>query len=220
MLVATAFWPSAGFAQDRSPQDLKGWGQKVDPGRDCQFRLDGDRLTIDVPATKHDLSAELGLVNAPRMLREIEGDFIAQVKISGNVAHRGASTVSQRLGYHGAGLLLWIDERNYVRLERAAIERQGEVVHYGNFDVRQNGRLAGSKSVKLPDQDITVRLERRGGQVLGAVSHDGLHWYYFDPITISPMPRRIKLGIAAINTSTERFKATYVGREIYKKETN
>jgi regulation of enolase protein 1 (concanavalin A-like superfamily) len=220
MLVTTALWSSTAFSQNPSPQELKGWGQKVDPGHDCQFRLDGDRLTIEIPATKHDLSVEAGDVNAPRVLREIEGDFIAQVKVSGNVGHGGATTSGRYLAYHGAGLLLWQDERNYIRLERAAIAQNGGGVHYGNFDFRKNGQLASSKGVKLPDQEITLRLERRGNQVLGAVSHDGLHWFYYDPITINQLPRRIKLGVAAINTSTERFKARFTGREIYKKETN
>jgi regulation of enolase protein 1 (concanavalin A-like superfamily) len=219
VIVVSALWCSAGLSGSLPAQELKSWGLKVDPNRDCQFALDGDRLTINIPAIKHNLCVEVGEMNAPRVLREIEGDFIAQIKVSGNVGHQGSSTSRQFLGYHGAGLLLWQDERNYIRLERAAIAREGGGVHYGNFELRKDGQLASSQPVKLPEHDITLRVERRDGQVLGAVSTDGIHWHYFDPIAIR-LPRRVRLGVAAINTSTERFKATFTGREIFKKETN
>ncbi len=219
VFVVTALWCSAGLSRSLPAQELKSWGLKVDPDRDCRFALDGDRLTINVPATKHNLCVEVREMNAPRVLREIDGDFIAQIKVSGNVGHQGSSTSRQYYGYHGAGWLLWQDERNYIRLERAAIAREGGGVHYGNFELRKDGQLASSQPVQLPDQDITLRLERRGGQVLGAVSTDGITWRYFNPIAIK-LPRRVRLGVAAINTSTERFKATFTGREIFKKEMN
>lgn len=218
-LVVAALVTTPGFSQDRSPRTLKGWGQIVDPEKDCQFRLDGGRLTITIPATKHDLSVEAGDLSAPRVLRDIEGDFIAQVKASGNVKHSGAGTSQVYLPYHGLGLLLWQDERNYVRLERAALGRGGGGVHYGTFQVRKDGRPTNPLEAELPDQDLYLRAERRGNRIQGAVSPDGVRWRYFAPVTVN-FPQRIKVGVDAINTSTERFSPVFSELEIYRKEAN
>jgi regulation of enolase protein 1 (concanavalin A-like superfamily) len=220
MLAIAVLLSSPGFSQDRPARTLKGWGQVVDPAKDCQFNTDGDRLTIDIPATKHDLSAEVGDITAPRVLKEVEGDFIAQVKVSGNVRHFGNRTSDEFLAYHGAGLILWQDERNYIRLERAAIMReQGGSLHYGTLQFRKDFRLASTDEVKLPEQDTYLRLERRNGRVYGAVSQDGIHWRGFESIPVE-LPRRIKLGVVAINTSTERFKPAFSELEIYKRDAN
>jgi regulation of enolase protein 1 (concanavalin A-like superfamily) len=208
MLVVAARWPSAGFSQVAPPRTLKGSGQIVDPNRDCQFRLDGSRLTIGVPPKNYDLNAEAGGMSAPRVLRDIEGDFIAQVKISGKLMPAGDRTTKQYYPYHGAGLLLWQDQRNYVRLERAAINREDGVAHYVNFELRKYGERFGSPSAEIPDQDFYLRVERRGGRVGGAISPDGASWHYLNPLPFT-FSQRIKLGVAAINTSTERFSPVF-----------
>ena len=109
------------FSDDKPQPTLKGWGEAIDPDGDCRIGLDEDKVTISVPPTRHDLSVEVGDVNSPRVLRNIEGDFIVQVKVSGNFRHSGKSTSIEYAAYQGGGLLLWQDRRNYIRLERAVI---------------------------------------------------------------------------------------------------
>jgi hypothetical protein len=68
---------------------LRGWGATIDPDGDCKFGLGGNRLTITVPGTDHGLGVERGQMNAARVLKEIEGDFIIQVRVSGNFPKGG-----------------------------------------------------------------------------------------------------------------------------------
>lgn len=217
LLVIGPLGTSSGFSQDRAPRKLRGWGQIVDPERDCQFRVDANRLTITIPGTKHDLSVEAGDLNAPRVLRDVEGDFIAQVKVSGNVKHSGAGTSRAYLPYHGLGLLVWQDERNYLRFERAALGRGGGGTHYATLQLRKDGRLANPQEGEIPDQDLYLRLERRGSRILGALSPDGVRWRYLAPITVA-FPQRIKVGVDAINTSSERFSPVFSELEVFRKE--
>ena len=199
---------------------LKGWGVAVDPDRDCRIGLEGEKLTITVPSKRHDLSIEVGDVNAPRVLQEIKGDFIAQLKISGNVGHTGNRTSEHYLAYHGAGLLLWQDERTYIRLERASVvQDETRTVHYANFGLRQNGKLVDVErtGIRIADHDAYLRLERRGDRVFGSVSSDGVRWQSFDPYFVN-LHAELKLGVVAINTSTEPFKAEFDEFEVFVKK--
>lgn len=215
--VVAVVGSSAGFSQVATPPPLRGWGQIVDPNRDCQIRQDGRRLTIGIPAKTHDLNPEAGGMNAPRVLRDIEGDFIAQVKVSGKLRPAENQTVERFFPYQGAGLLLWQDARNYVRLERAAIHRQDGIIQYANFEMRKDGELLGSPSVQLPDEDLYLRIERRGDRICGAISPDGDTWHYLKPIP-GTFARRVKVGVIAVNTSTDRFNPVFQELEIYKKQ--
>ena len=69
--------------------------------------------------------------------------------------------------------------------------------------------------MEIPDKDTYLRLERRNGRVFGSVSEDGVNWTSFDSFTVE-IPKEIKLGVAAISTSTEPFKAEFSGLEVYK----
>jgi regulation of enolase protein 1 (concanavalin A-like superfamily) len=205
-------------ADDKSRPPIEGWGEVIDPDGDCQVNLDKGTLTIAVPATKHDLSVEAADMKAPRVLRDVEGDFIAQVKVSGNVRHTGARLSDDYLAYHGAGLLLWVDGQTYVRLERAAVvQENGEVIHYANFELRREGKVASSHSMEIPDQETYLRLERQGERVVGSVSEDGIQWTAFEPLAIG-LAKSVKLGVAAINTSTDPFKAEFSEAGLYRKE--
>src|SRR4051812_29204105 len=56
------------------PLEIKGWGTAINPDGDCKFSVERGRVTIAIPGKVHALSAELGRVNAPRLLQEVEGD--------------------------------------------------------------------------------------------------------------------------------------------------
>jgi hypothetical protein len=208
------------FSQDKSPQTLKGWGDVVDPDGDCRVRLENKTLTVAIPAVKHDLSVEVGDINAPRVLSPIEGDFIVRVKVGGNIGHAGKPTSKMFAPYHGGGFLLWQDARNYVRLERAAItDQRGEAVHYANFEFRKDGKRVGMRpsAMTIRDAETYLQLERRGNRILGSVSGDGVQWHPFKPLAVS-LNQALKVGIVAINTSTERFRAEFSELEVYRKE--
>jgi regulation of enolase protein 1 (concanavalin A-like superfamily) len=213
---------SHAFSQDSRRQVLKGWGEAVDPDRDCKIGLDGERMTIVVPGKTHDLSIETGGMNAPRVLRNVTGDFVAQVKVAGKVRHTGDRASQNSLAYHGAGLLLWQDEQTYIRLERAALVTQnGGNVHYANFELRKAGNLVRVEkpAFRIPDHDTYLRIERRGDRVFGSASEDGVRWLSFEPYVVD-LPGALKIGVAAVSSSTEPLKAEFVEFEVFTKNSN
>ena len=186
---------------------LTGWDKPVDPENDCKFTRDKGTLTIEVPGKDHDLAVERNLMNSPRLLRDVEGDFVAQVRVSGTFLPSQESTSTERLPFVGAGLLLMADEKTYVRLERAALRLQGEVKTYANWELRQDGNwvLAGDASVQpLEDKATYLRLQRQGDKLLPSVSHDGKDWKELNPLEIK-LPSKLKLGVSGGGTSMDVF---------------
>ncbi|MGC1272937.1 MAG: DUF1349 domain-containing protein [Planctomycetaceae bacterium] len=208
--------PLPAVGQQEEQQD---WGEVVDPDGDCTVRFGEAGVTIEVPGTPHDLSAELGVVNAPRILHDVEGDFIAEVKVTGIVKPEGDPTVPGRTPYNGAGLLLWLDEETYVRLERAGLTRPstGELQSYANFEVRKKGGPGGSTGRLVPSAPLHLRLERRGDRVLGSISPDGLSWKAFDALEVE-LPAKVRVGVAAINSASEPFKAEFKDFAVFGRE--
>ena len=193
---------------------LPGWGQPFNPDGDCGISLEENALVIRVPRTPHDLSAEMGRVNAPRVLQEVEGDFSAQVKVCGAIRPTAPGTVAGHLAYQAGGLLLWGDNRNYVRLERAALYREGTVQPIAAFEARVKGELAGARSCEVPDQDAWLRLERRGNRLFGAVSPDGRVWTPLEPLEVE-FPAKVRVGVTAVNAARQplsvRFEDLQIG---------
>jgi regulation of enolase protein 1 (concanavalin A-like superfamily) len=206
-----------------SPRILKGWGEPIDPDGDCDFKLADGRLTIKVPAPSaprkgHGLEAEAKALNAPRVLREIEGDFIADLKVGGTLKPFGPSANPRVFPFVGAGLLLWSDEGNFLRLERAAIDRNGQLISYALFQERRDSRLMPPDGGKMvPDGPILLRLERHGDQFSAQVSSDGMAWIAFPPRIIK-LPAKLKLGVAAISSSRQPFVVTFENFRVLRPE--
>ncbi len=186
---------------------VTGWDKPVDPDQDCKFIRDKGTLTIEVPGKDHDLAIERNLMNSPRLLRDVEGDFVAQVRVRGIFRPSKESTSAERLPFVGAGLLLMADEKTYIRLERAALVKGGEVKTYANWELRQDGQwvLSGEEKVRpLEDKATLVRLERKGDKLLASVSHDGEKWWELKPLELK-LPAKLKIGVAAGGTSMDVF---------------
>src|SRR4051794_2491571 len=92
------------------------WAQKLDPDNDCKFVKDGDALVIEIPGKDHDLWPRDRQMNAPRLLKEVEGDFDVQVRVcvEGKVSEK--STAAKRASAIGAGLLI-VSNETIVRVE-------------------------------------------------------------------------------------------------------
>jgi regulation of enolase protein 1 (concanavalin A-like superfamily) len=194
---------------------LPGWGQPFNPDGDCAITPEADGLVLRLPRTPHDLCAEMGRVNAPRVLQEVEGDFTAQVKVIGTLHPTAPPGVPGHVAYQAGGLLLWADNRNYVRLERAALNRDGAVQPLAAFEARARGELAGARACDVPNGDAWLRLERRGNRLLGSISADGRQWTSLEPLEVD-FPAKLRVGVTAVNTARQplsvRFEELQIGR--------
>lgn len=201
------------------PSVIKSWGKIVDPDGDCQIKAEGDQVLFKVDGA-HDLSVELRKpVNAPRVMQEIRGDFIAQVRVAGVFRPRQPSTVDMRRPYTGAGLLLWLDDKNYIRLEHAAVEADGQVYDYLAFEQRKNGAFEMAYTqLGLQGDAVELRLERRGRKLYGLVSYDHQQWIGYPPLEVE-LPSALQVGVAAVSSSGASFAPRFSEFEVYQRKT-
>jgi WD40 repeat protein/regulation of enolase protein 1 (concanavalin A-like superfamily) len=176
-------------SSDPRPRPTLAWYRPIDPDGDCQFREDAGKLTITLPDKKnHDLVAEVGKMNAPRVLRDVEGDFRVEVRIGGDFTSDAVLM---------AGLLLMVDEKNYLRLERGRFAGKPHCF----WELRRDGRrLEDSSITTIPTFEGYLRMERRGNTLAGLHSVDGHAWTQLKRLEID-LPAKVKVGVAAISTS-------------------
>ena len=210
--TSTAAQRPAPDGPDHTPQDKLPWGDATDPDGDCKFELEPreDKIRIIVPGKAHLLSAEIGRVNAPRLIRDIKGDFDLIVRVAGTGDPGGKATTTLYPPYHGAGLLVWQDPENYVRLEIAADLQHRKARPYVNFEYRKDGTLAASSGIMNPNGSNHLRLRRRGDEIGASFGPDGLHWTSFSPLFVK-LNDRVQVGISAISSSTKLLTAEFEG---------
>ena len=125
----------------KKPTLIPEWGEVISPPKGFKYKAQDDGLKLTLPSAAHDLSIEINRMNAPRLLQGVQGDFSIQVKVSG-VTHPGnQSVIPGRKPFCGAGLLIWQNERNYIRLERAALLNGGVLSTYASWELRQNAQF-------------------------------------------------------------------------------
>jgi regulation of enolase protein 1 (concanavalin A-like superfamily) len=202
------------------PRTIAGWGEIVDPGRDCTFTEADGRLTIAVPGTVHDLNLDFyknakGL-SAPRVLQAVDGDFTLQVKVSGDFDPGPVPAEPGKTSFHGAGLIVWLDARSYVRVERGAWIRPDGDANVGlpTVEYWKNGRPNAAASwsaegFRAEGRSAYLRLERRKGEIRAAISNDGRQWAYRSTPLNVDLPSAVRVGVDAVNTSKEPFTAEF-----------
>lgn len=204
---------------DQSVTTIKGWGRVIDPDADCNIRAtpNGSQVSMLVPAAAHDFAAELERWNAPRVLMGVQGDFVAEVKVGGDFSPGEESTIEGRKSYNGAGLLVVADPQNHLSLQRGAFRTDdGHVRHYLNCELRRDGQSVVSYySMDLRDQETYLRLERRGNQITASVSMDGLQWRSYKPINAPDLPRRLRIGVEAVNSANASFRCVFSDFALY-----
>jgi regulation of enolase protein 1 (concanavalin A-like superfamily) len=180
----------------------------VDPDGDCTIAPAGTRLTITVPGKGHDLTIEFGRINAPRVLQEVEGDFTVQVKVVGTLGPTAATSIPGRPSFQAAGLLLWSDEHNYVRMEHATVGQANAVLSYAALELRAGGQIVAPPTMDMRLNDVWLRLERRGNQITGSWSLDGRFWLHLGQVNAA-LPARVRLGVLAINTAKQQLEVRF-----------
>jgi hypothetical protein len=202
---------SLALADEPTYGSVNGWGSLVDPDRDCSFTISNDYVGIKIPATPHDLSAELKRMNAPRVVQPMEGDFEIEVEVWG-IQQPELPTINTRTAYCGNGLVLMQDDQNYIRLERAALRRGDTTRYYINFEQRIDGhnvRFGAPDDFAMEfDDGIYLKLIVQGTTVTGFVKIPNEEWHEMGKKKIDDK-KPLAVGIAAVNATNSPLTASF-----------
>jgi regulation of enolase protein 1 (concanavalin A-like superfamily) len=179
---------------------LSPWGDVIDPEADCKIQIADGGVSLEVPGSLHDLNPGIGKSNSPRILREIEGDFVAQVKVCGEFQPEAPPTREGAFPFNGAGLLLWLDADHCLRMECGAVLRNGRVGAFLLFERHELGRPVTRNNAYLEEGDVYLKIERRGNRILAFYGTDGQQWAEAKPMQFE-WPARLNVGFAAVNTA-------------------
>jgi len=197
---------------------IPGWGTLIDPSGDCTFEEKNGDVTITVPPGVHDINPTKDGRNAPRVLRTVDGDFRAVVRVRGEFRPAPPAVSPQSAPFHGAGLLLFADETNLLALARnrwVRTDQDEEGWCFAPlFELFENGRLLtgkpGIQGTAFQGDTTALYLERKGDHLRGAYSHDSKTWEGWRETT-TQLPRRLQIGVVAINTASNPLAVTFDG---------
>jgi len=209
----------ATIAEEPQKVTVSGWTRVIDPDDDCGIRTDDGKMTITVPPTNHNLNPNRGM-NAPRVLQKVSGDFVVQVKVTGDFRPGTKSTKPKGDGrpFNGAGLLLWESEENFLRFERNAYWVEQRPYCYSPLiEYWHNGKDAGMSPIAeagyFKGRSTWLKINRQGKDVTASVSHDGKEWTDARKFK-AEFPEVVYVGVAAGNSSDAPFVVEFEGLEI------
>jgi len=172
-----------------------GW-QWIDPDEDTvPTRHDTKKgvLRVRVPNGKELSEARQ---NAPRYLKSLSGDFQIETRLRFSPAEN----------YQGAGLLLYVDGRTYMRVERAYGRPGGGAAGF-RVDIRtpEEGQrtLVTTADVPYDGNEVSLRLVRSGNDVTALYRPDeNSEWRELAHQALS-LPPSVLAGVVACNTARE-----------------
>jgi hypothetical protein len=187
------------------------FGSPADPGKKCTFDLDGDVLTVGMPAEHHTLTASGGSHNAPRTERDAGRDFTATVELKATLPDGAISDVKGVDPGVGGGIVLWIDAKNYAALIRVHEAQGGGNNTSHELHYILNGEELGdsAKAAAYVDTWHRVRLTRKGAKLKAEQSPDGKIWQSVAEIDFTDKPG--KLGIFAEHNTQKPAKVQFRG---------
>jgi hypothetical protein len=174
------------------------YGPWTDPDKDCGFRLAGGAFKVALPGREHLLQGPRipRVQNAPRAVREVEGDFTAVVRVAIPVPDW---LPKARWPYCSGGLAAWgSDGRFFVhRLAGGNVFNHPEAIW-----AEQEKEFTTSwffEPLDKPMGTAYLRLKREGKTLTAGWSRDGKTWEEFEPQELA-WGAKVKVGVVAENS--------------------
>jgi hypothetical protein len=199
----------------KGPAVSKEFGTSVDPDKDCTFVIEDGKLTITIPPTHHTLSTASSKQNAPRVLKDVEGDFTATVRVQAGYPDDPKSDLPDHEPGVAAGLVVWGGEGNFVCLIRLHEMLGQKRVTTNELHWQIDGDEVG-ESGPVAHMDTTphfLRVTRSGGQVVGEASPDGKAWRRVGAAEFKG-PSKVKVGVFLEHNSGHKTTGTFDKYEV------
>ena len=187
--LSPALPPVVIFSDHFSSATLEDGWHWVDPAGDCEHDLTHSQgaVRIGAPGNGHDLYT-VSNFDAPRLVFPITGDFDIWTRVE----------IDGWMNYQGAGLLVWHDTRNYVRLEQAhGYGEEGIHIWYSVDGTYVGGGRDTQTFIECDCASVYLRLSRNGSMVNAYYATDGVAWRRIRDVRFNPSEAMV--GLVVIN---------------------
>jgi len=198
-------------AASLSAEELPGWGKVIDPVGNCPVDFVDSGISLSIPAGLHDMNPRLQSTNAPRVVHDVEGDFLYEVRVL-DFPRPAAKTGAQgHASYLAAGILVWQDDRNLLRWTRTASGEANAV--FLSCEQYEQGKLVGGGNFPMGDKPVALRIERRADRLILSATHDNSSWRRVLDRRCS-FTKDLKIGLFGLNVTQNdveyRFEQPYL----------
>ncbi len=207
----------AGLAMEPDrPRSVPRWSCEVNFTEGAKISHNPGGAIMDLPAGVAMINApQFKLFNAPSALVRVDGEFVAMVEIS-NDFDPGSTTISTSTGrrfpitFQGAGLLIWQDEKNFVRLERCkGSDGNLGLIHRILVEIYKDGRAVGIYySTPIPEKPVIVMAHRKGTTMQFLYAEPPGKMTIFKELALD-FSSSILVGISASNLSKQPLRAKF-----------
>lgn len=200
---------------DDAPKRIEHWGLLEEPAGESKIASNEKALHITAPDRYVD-NYPPGKVNAPRVLRDVSGDFTAEVNVT-YLDEAKADSVHKSLGnfstaYHSGTLLLRHDDTTFVRFERVSMNTAGQPAYRCDLQIWKDKKRQFYRSIPIENKPVRLRLERRGGKLTTSFSQDqGGSWTEFPEQTLEGFPDKAKVGVSMTSNTERGCKVMFEG---------
>ncbi len=203
--------PTIVLPRPMRPIVMNQWGTLVDPTAACKVDTRVGQAAFSVPGDKTRILFPKLNMDAPRWLWDTDGDFTYQVTVQGFPWPKKGTSAAGPGGnsYREAGFLVWVDENNFVRFGRAGLGESEDGQPYWHAEGFVGGERILDERDWVDGPLYHLQVERRGGSLVLRRSIDGSKWTDWRTIDKLAMPPRVKVGLIALNNTTEPFHPVF-----------
>ncbi len=130
---------------------------------------------------------------APRYMKAIKGNFQIETRVK----------FSPKENYQGAGLLIYVDERNYLRFERSygGSGGGGEGIRLEVREENEQKPITTSRDIQTESPEVDLKIIREGDLFIAFWRENEEHPWREAGEYESRYPESILAGVAALNTA-------------------
>lgn len=195
------------------------WGKPVNPIGVGQFESLANTNGLRITSSAHPVdytSADFLRRYSPRLMREVTGDFTAQVTIMPEYSPSPSWTNTPDEILQAAGLLLEVSQTNHLRIDlemqgRGQVKRIREIISragkVNNFNVIGNPEFD-------PLKPTTLRVSRHGSAFAVAWKQGEGPWNETNAHFCEQWQSSVKIGMYVSNFCVKPFRVTFVDYQI------
>jgi hypothetical protein len=188
---------------------MRVYGTVHDPDKGTEFIPVGETLRLLVSREMRQLSAWDRVFNAPRVWREVRGDFTVTVRASFHIRSEVPARHERvKEGRACGGLVAWADSDQFLTLTRDERAIDNKLAEFFRVELLDKGSAYTRAEQTAVDGAGYLRLQRDGKTMTGRFSRDGKKWNDVWSTEVE-WGDALKVGVVAENTFKAPFEVVF-----------